>query len=75
MLDIFDFESRKVSKNAEERNPYTDEFFEERLAELKERVDEDRYVHTLGVIEMAEILCDVYGIDKKKARLAAAIHD
>lgn len=75
MLDIFDFESRKIEKNAEERNPYTDEFFEDRLAELKERVDEDRYLHTLGVIEMAEILCDVYDVDKKKARLAAAIHD
>ena len=75
MLDIFDFESRRIAKNAEERNPYTDEFFESLLADLKERVDEERYVHTLGVIEMAEILCDVYGIDKKKARLAAAIHD
>lgn len=75
MLDIFDFESRRISKNAEERNPYTDEFFERLLADLKERVDEDRYVHTLGVIEMSEILCDVYGVDKKKARLAAAIHD
>lgn len=75
MLDIFDFESRKISKNAEERNPYTDEFFERLLADLKERVDEDRYVHTLGVIEMSEILCDVYGVDKKKARLAAVIHD
>ena len=75
MLDIFDFESRKIEKNARERDPYTDEFFEERLAELKARVDEDRYIHTLGVIEMSEILCDVYGIDKKKARLAAAIHD
>lgn len=75
MLDIFDFESRKITKNAQERNPYTDEFYERLLSDLKERVDEDRYVHTLGVIEMAEILCDVYGVDKKKARLAAAIHD
>lgn len=75
MLDIFDFESRKVVKNAEELNPYTDEFFNDRLAELEQRVDEDRYTHTLGVIEMAEILCDVYGVDKKKARLAAVLHD
>ena len=75
MIDIFDFESRKVSKKSQERNPYTDKFLNDRLADLKERVDEDRYVHTLGVIEMAEILCDVYGVDKQKARLAAAIHD
>ena len=75
MLDIFDFESRKVSKNARELNPYTDDFYQELLAELKERVSEKRYLHTLGVIEMAEILCEVYDVDKKKARLAAAIHD
>lgn len=74
-MDIFDFESRRISKNAKARSPYTDEFVEMLLAQLKERVDEDRYIHTLGVIEMAEILCETYGIDKKKARLAAAIHD
>ena len=75
MIDIFDFQSRKISKNAEQRNPYTDKFFEERMADLKNRVDEKRYTHTLGVIEMAKILCEVYDVDFKKARLAAAIHD
>lgn len=75
MIDIFDFQSRKISKNAQQRNPYTDKFFEERLAELKNRVDDKRYTHTLGVIEMAKILCEVYDVDFKKARLAAAIHD
>lgn len=63
MLDIFDFEGRRISKNAEERNPYTDEFFEERLEELSERVTEKRFKHTLGVIEMAKILCETYDVD------------
>ena len=75
MIDIFDFESRRISKNAQQRNPYTDKFFEERMADLSERVDEKRYTHTLGVIEMSKILCEVYDVDFKKARLAAAIHD
>ena len=75
MFDIFDFESRKISKNVEQRNPYTDEFYNERLEELKERVDEKRYVHTLGVVEMSQKLCEAYDVDYKKARLAAVLHD
>lgn len=68
--DLYD-----VQKKAQDRSPYTDEFFNERLEELKTRVDEKRYKHTLGVIEMAERLCDIYHIDKQKARLAATLHD
>lgn len=75
MLDIFDFESRKVNKTVADRNPYTDDFFNERLSDLENRVDEKRYLHTLGVIEMAKILAEVYNVDVKKARLAAVIHD
>lgn len=75
MLDIFDFERRRISRNVEELNPYTDEFFEDRLSELRERVTPDRYSHTLGVIEMADILAEEYNVDKQKARLAACLHD
>lgn len=76
MLKILDyFARRKLLKSIDKINPYSDEFLEARLAELKERVDEKRYKHTLGVMKMAEKLCDTYGIDKKKAVLAAALHD
>lgn len=73
--DIFGFEKRKIQRKVEERNPYKDDFFEERLEELKTRVDEKRFVHTMGVIDTAEILADIYGVDVKKARLAALLHD
>lgn len=76
MFNIFDyFAKKKLVKAAEQINPYTDEFLNERLAELEKRVDVKRYKHTLGVIEMAEKLATTYDVDKKKARLAAALHD
>lgn len=73
--DIFGFEKRKFQRAVEERNPYKDDFFEDRLIELKNRVDKKRYIHTLGVIEMAQILAEEYDVDIKKARLAALLHD
>lgn len=74
MFDNF-FDGLKISKNVHEKNPYRDDFFDARLAELETRVDKKRYVHTLGVIEMAEILAIEYGVDIKKAKLAALLHD
>lgn len=48
----------------------------ERLREIvKERVTEKRYVHTLGVEEKAVELAKKYGVDEKKARIAAILHD
>ncbi|GAA0124327.1 hypothetical protein UT300019_02280 [Clostridium sp. CTA-19] len=34
-----------------------------------------RYTHTLGVLETAESLCEIYGCDKYKTRIAALLHD
>lgn len=76
MFTLFDFINQwKIQKTARERSPYGDNFFEERLAELKERVDNKRYVHTLGVIETAKKLAQIYKLDENKARLAAVLHD
>lgn len=73
--DLFDFEGRKIQKNIDAKNPYTDKFFDKRMEELSTRVDKKRFTHTLGVIEVAEILAEVYHVDLEKARLAALLHD
>lgn len=35
----------------------------------------DRYTHTLGVVKMSKKLAKKYGVDKKKAMIAAYMHD
>ncbi|GLB58279.1 bis(5'-nucleosyl)-tetraphosphatase (symmetrical) YqeK [Cytobacillus sp. NCCP-133] len=48
---------------------------EEALAIVKEQLTEHRYLHTIGVMETALRLAEMYGADKKKAELAAIFHD
>lgn len=43
--------------------------------EVKKRVKEKRYIHILGVEEKAVELAKKYGVDEKKARIAAILHD
>ena len=43
--------------------------------DLKETLSEERYLHTLGVCEMAVELAKKYGADTKKAELAGLLHD
>ena len=45
-----------------------------------EKIDEDkwdeyRYIHSLGVMEMAEELAKVYNVDVESARIAGLLHD
>lgn len=42
---------------------------------IKEHLLENRYIHTLGVVETAVRLAEINGIDKEKARIAALSHD
>ena len=42
---------------------------------VKERLKESRYIHTLGVVDEALILSEIYGENKDKARIAASLHD
>lgn len=50
-------------------------FFEARAAELASRVNERRLRHTYGVVAAAERLARTYGVNVRKARLAALLHD
>jgi predicted HD superfamily hydrolase involved in NAD metabolism len=45
------------------------------LRVVKEQLTDHRYVHTVGVMETAIKLADLYGADRKKAELAAIFHD
>lgn len=42
---------------------------------LKDYLDEERYIHSLGVMDSAVKLAKRYGSDTEKARLAGLIHD
>lgn len=42
---------------------------------IKPRMNEKRYIHTLGVCETAIELAKLYGEDEKKAEIAAILHD
>lgn len=48
---------------------------EEALQRVKEQLTEHRYQHTIGVMETAIHLAKQYGVDQKKAELAAIFHD
>lgn len=56
-------------------NPLSDDFFEARKADLKTRVSEHRFQHSLGVAEMSMHLAKTYGVDVARARLAGILHD
>ena len=53
----------------------SDEFFEERKAELQTRVKPKRFKHSLGVSQACEQLARRFGLDVRKARLAGLLHD
>ncbi|KAA6451382.1 bis(5'-nucleosyl)-tetraphosphatase (symmetrical) YqeK [Bacillus swezeyi] len=48
---------------------------EEALACVKEQLTEQRYTHTIGVMETAVKLAERFGADVKKAEIAAIFHD
>ncbi|EKN64212.1 putative HD superfamily hydrolase of NAD metabolism [Schinkia azotoformans MEV2011] len=45
------------------------------LALVKEQLTDKRYEHTVGVMETAVQLAEKYGVDSRKAELAAIFHD
>ena len=45
------------------------------LAAIKGRMPEKRYIHTIGVMETAIKLAEMYEEDPKKAEIAAILHD
>ncbi len=42
---------------------------------LKKNINDNRYIHTLGVVETAKKLAKLNGVDEEKAKIAALIHD
>ena len=42
---------------------------------LKKELDEERYIHTLGVMYTAAAMAMAYGYDVKKAQVAGLLHD
>ena len=48
---------------------------EEALACVQEQLTEQRYIHTVGVMETAVKLAERFGADVKKAETAAIFHD
>lgn len=43
--------------------------------EVRKRMREKRYIHTLGVEDKAAELAEKYGADERKCRIAAILHD
>lgn len=42
---------------------------------LKDNLNEERYIHSLGTAQCAEELAERYGLDKEKAYIAGLLHD
>lgn len=50
--------------------------FEQLEEKLKFNIsDQERYIHTIGVVETAERLAKTYRVDVEKAKVAALLHD
>ena len=49
--------------------------FDEIQVSVSQWLTKKRFKHTLGVVESATHLAELYGVDVEKARLAALLHD
>ena len=56
-------------------SPLGEEWFLKAEREIRARLDERRFAHTLGVVEAAVQLARRFGVDENKARAAALLHD
>lgn len=53
----------------------TNELFGQLKVKLKNRLGERRFEHSLNVVQVAQELAEVYGVDADKARFAGLLHD
>lgn len=67
--------TEKANEYIKEKSFYTAASYEKIKVILKERLDEHRFVHSLGVAESAKELAKRFGADEKKAYLAGLVHD
>ena len=66
----------EVEKYIEKTGLYSSKYdFEEINKRIKGMLSEKRYKHTIGVVEEAVKLAELYGENKEKARAAAFLHD
>ena len=54
---------------------YINKTFEEVDEWLKENLNDERYVHSLGTMDCAVELAKMFGLDENKARVAGLLHD
>lgn len=74
-LPINDYVSFGVEKIIYANALYLDEDVNKIVLDLKKRLDTNRFEHTMLVIREAVMLADRYGVEPKKIRIAALLHD
>ncbi len=67
--------TEKANEYIKEKSFYSTDTYEKIKLLLKERLDEHRYIHSLGVADSAKELALRFGGDEKKAYLAGLLHD
>lgn len=55
--------------------PYTNKSFDEIDKWLKENLNNERYIHSLGTMECAQELAKMFNLDEEKAKTAGLLHD
>ena len=72
--DATDLVTGEVLSYIIENSLYTDEYTEIRKL-LRSKLDDYRYIHSLGVADSARVLAKLYGADEEKAYFAGLVHD
>ncbi len=72
--NVTDLVPEKVLGYIKENALYTDEYTPVRQL-LRSKLDEYRYIHSLGVADSARELARLYGADEEKAYFAGLLHD
>ena len=57
------------------KTTYTNKSFEEINQWLKENLNEERYIHSLGTMECAQELAKIFKLDTEMAKIAGLLHD
>lgn len=72
--DISSFVGENIMDYIKDNSLYTDSYTEVRKF-LRSKLDEYRYIHSLGVADSARQLAKIYGADEEKAYFAGLTHD